>query len=91
PEKCRRLMEFAGFKEITIRKQQLGQYRSLEQLIGWNGTWFHPQLNPLAQLSEQQLRAITADYSQWLKEQPATNEGLWCESLAYFVAGSKLS
>lgn len=91
PEKCRRLMEFAGFKEITIRKQQLGQYRSLEQLIGWNGTWFHPQSNPLSQLSEQQLQAITADYSQWLKEQPATNEGLWCESLAYFVAGSKLS
>ena len=88
PERCIALMEDAGFSEVVVGQQQLGTYRTIEQLSGWNGSWFHPHDNPLATVSEDQMQRIIADYHQGLSAQ-VTESGVWCESLAYYVSGQK--
>ncbi|MEM6597374.1 MAG: methyltransferase domain-containing protein [Cyanobacteria bacterium P01_C01_bin.69] len=87
-ERCIALMEEAGFHKVTVNQRQLGTYRTVEQLNGWDGSWFHPLNNPLSELSEEQLQQIIRDYHQSL-ESKATESGVWCESLAYYVSGEK--
>ena len=87
-ERCTKLMQAAGFEEVAVEQQQLGTYRTVEQLSGWNGSWFHPHENPLSKVSEEQLQQVIADYHNSLKSK-VTEAGVWCESLAYYVSGKK--
>lgn len=87
-ERCMELMKAAGFNEVAVEKQQLGTYRTVEQLSGWNGSWFHPHENPLSEISEEQLQQVVADYHESLKSK-VIEAGVWCESLAYYVSGKK--
>ena len=87
-EKCIELMQAAGFEDVAVEQQQLGTYRTVEQLSGWNGSWFHPRENPLSEVSEEQLQQVVADYHKSL-ESKVTELGVWCESLAYYVSGKK--
>ena len=86
PERCVALMETAGFKDVTVSQRQLGTYRTVEQLSGWDGSWFHPQANPLATVPDEKLQQIVADYHRRIATR-ATEAGVWCESLAYYVVG----
>ena len=47
------------------------------------------QENPIAQLSPEQLDSLVQAYRQEVVSQ-ATDQGIWYESLAYFVVGQKL-
>ena len=87
-ERCIEQMQAAGFEEVAVEQRQLGTYRTVEQLSGWNGSWFHPHENPLSEVSEKQLQEVAADYHEALKSK-ATEAGIWCESLAYYVSGKK--
>ncbi|MEL6815273.1 MAG: methyltransferase domain-containing protein [Cyanobacteria bacterium J06598_3] len=88
PERCVALMETAGFKNVIVHQHQLGTYRTVEQLSGWNGSWFHPHANPLADVPSEQRQQIIADYHRSIATR-ATDAGVWCESLAYYVVGQK--
>lgn len=66
----------------------MGAYRTVEQLSGWNGSWFHPHENPLSEVSEEQRQQIVEEFHEILKSK-ATQSGIWCESLAYYVSGQK--
>ena len=87
-ERCTALMRNAGFTEVVVEQRQLGTYRTIEQLSGWDGSWFHPYENPLSETSEEQRQRIMADYHESLTSK-ATEAGVWCESLAYYVSGKK--
>ena len=88
-EKCLSLMQTTGFDDIAVHEQQLGRYKPVEQLSGWTGTWFHPYENPLADISQEQLQSIIAEFHRIVLSE-ATEQGVWCESLAYYVSGKKL-
>jgi protein-L-isoaspartate(D-aspartate) O-methyltransferase len=89
PEKCRNLMEEAGFQEIELKTQQLGFYRSVDQARTWNGGWFHPRENPLLQLTPEQIQELGAEYRQEIEAQ-ATEQGVWYENMTFFVVGRKV-
>lgn len=88
PEKCRQLMQTAGFQDIDIFERALGAYKLAEKVSKWDGSWFHPKANPLDSLSEENIQLITSNYRQYVQAQ-ATEKGVWCESTAYFVSGKK--
>ena len=83
-------MQNAGFDEVAVEQRQLGTYRTVEQLSGWNGSWFHPHESPLSEVPEEQLQQVIADYHAGLASR-ATEVGVWCESLAYYVSGRRHS
>lgn len=88
-EKCRMLLGAAGFQSVDVQSQQMGKYRTIEQLGGWDGSWFHPEENPLLRLTREQRQSLLTNYRRILT-QKITQQGIWCESLAFFVAGHKL-
>lgn len=87
-ERCVALMEDAGFENVAVEQRQLGAHRTVEQLSGWDGSWFHPEANPLSELSEEQLRQVISDYHRRI-EADVTDAGIWCESLAYYMLGQE--
>jgi len=88
PERCIALMESAGFESVCVNQRQLGKYRTIEELSAWNGSWFHPKSNPLDDIPDRQRQQIVDDYHRRLIDRK-TKDGIWCESLAYYVAGRK--
>lgn len=90
PEKCRNIIAEAGFKDIKVKSQQFGFYRSLEQVKQWNGGWFHPRENPLLQVSSEQMAELKAEYCQQI-EALSTEQGIWYEHMAFFVTARKCS
>ncbi|WP_341526423.1 class I SAM-dependent methyltransferase [Nostoc sp. UHCC 0302] len=88
-EKCKNLLEAAGFQDIRVKIQQLGFYRSLEQSREWNGGWFHPQENPLLEVSFEQMAELNTQYSKEVEAQ-VTEQGVWYENMTFFVTGRKL-
>ncbi|MGI8500131.1 MAG: class I SAM-dependent methyltransferase [Hassallia sp.] len=88
PEKCKNMLAEAGFKDIKVKSQQFGFYRSIEQAKQWNGGWFHPRKNPLLQLSSEQMEKLKAEYCQQI-EASVTEQGVWYESMIFFVTARK--
>jgi arsenite methyltransferase len=88
PERCRKLLQDAGFENIQINVEQLGEYRPLESMKQWNGGWFHPQQNPLLSLDAEQLEKLRIDYGEAIADR-STDQGVWYENLTFFVAGQK--
>ncbi len=88
PEKCRDLLQQAGFQRISIETQQFGSYISLENAKSWNGGWFHPRSNPLTELSQLQLNHCKKEYETAV-ENLATDKGVWNGKTTYFVVAHK--
>ncbi|MBD2432689.1 MULTISPECIES: class I SAM-dependent methyltransferase [Fischerella] len=88
PQKCRNLLQEAGFKDIKVKSEQFGFYRSIEQAQEWNGRWFHPRENPLLQLSAEQMQELQAEYRQQI-EAMATEQEIWYENMTIFATGRK--
>jgi protein-L-isoaspartate(D-aspartate) O-methyltransferase len=88
PQKCQNLLQEAGFKDIQVKSEQFGFYRSIERVQEWNGRWFHPRENPLLQVSAEQMQELQAEYRQQI-EAMATEQGVWYENMTIFATGSK--
>ncbi|MGB6297187.1 MAG: class I SAM-dependent methyltransferase [Rivularia sp. (in: cyanobacteria)] len=88
PEKCRDLLQKAGFQRISIETQQFGSYISLKDAKSWNGGYAHPQNNPLTELSQLELEKIIAEYHLAV-ENLATDKGVWNDKTTYFVVAHK--
>ncbi len=88
-DRCRNLMQEAGFQDIKITTKQLGFYRDLDRAKQWNGMWFHPRKNPLLDLTPEQMKKPIEDYADEI-ETKADDRGVWYENLTFFVVGRKI-
>jgi ubiquinone/menaquinone biosynthesis C-methylase UbiE len=88
PERCRQLLEDAGFENVDVKVEQMGFYKSVEQARQWNGGWFHPAENPLLNLTSKQLNTLIASYVEDI-EAKATERGVWYENMTFFCVGYK--
>jgi protein-L-isoaspartate(D-aspartate) O-methyltransferase len=89
PEKCRQLLENAGFTNISVNVEQLGQYLPLETAKNfWYGQYFHPRNNPLDRLSAAEIATLVANYRREI-EKNATDRGVWQDATTFFVTATK--
>ncbi|BAZ13944.1 putative methyltransferase [Calothrix sp. NIES-4071] len=89
PEKCREILDEAGFVDIQIQSQQFGFYKTLEQAQQWNGQVFHPKENPLLQVPLEELEKLKTQYKREIQNK-ATEQGVWYENLTYFITARKV-
>ncbi len=90
PEKCYNLLLFAGFQDIEVKTEQLGNYLSVSDAQKcWNGvSWLHPKGNPLLQLEPEQIEQLKAEYDTEI-EALATDKGVWRDITTFFVLALK--
>lgn len=90
PQKCRRLLQEAGFHNINIKTKQFGDYLSLDEAKNWwrDRTWINPRGNPLLDLSDEQLEQLKAAYNTEV-ESVATDRGVWHDITTFFVTARK--
>ncbi|MCC3564355.1 MAG: methyltransferase domain-containing protein [Microcoleus sp. PH2017_31_RDM_U_A] len=91
-EKCRNLLEKAGFKQIEIKIEQDGSYISLEKAKAmWAGN-SHPAPGqyppPLSTLSTEQLAQAKAEFEAEI-EALQTQQGIWNDITTFYVFGQK--
>ena len=91
-EKCRDLLQQAGFKEIEIQIEQDGSYISLEKAKAmWAGS-SHPAPGqyppPLSTLSTEQLAQAKAEFEAEL-EALQTEQGSWNDITTFYVFDKK--
>lgn len=87
-QKCRDLLQKAGFQRISIETQQFGNYISLDDAKSWDGGCLNPRSNPLAELSQLQLEQCKAEYQAEV-ERLATDKGVWNDKTTFFVVAHK--
>jgi hypothetical protein len=89
-EKCRNLLNQAGFKDIEIKIEPSERYRPL----GDNRLYSIPmsinfKANPLlAKLSQKQLNQLQVEYKTQI-EKLATDQGIWENTTKFFVRARK--
>jgi ubiquinone/menaquinone biosynthesis C-methylase UbiE len=83
PEKCRNMLQAAGFKNIEIQTEQFGFYLS-EAQSAWQGNSNSACGYQVFQLSPEKLAQLKAEYLREL-EALATDEGIWNDATAFFV------
>lgn len=91
PEKCDKLLREAGFQNVEIKTEQLGEYISLDNAKNWwqgDNVWINPRGNPLSQLSQEQLEKLKAVYDAEV-ETLATDRGIWHDITTFFVISRK--
>ena len=89
PEKCRNLLERAGFTDLQLEIEPSGKY--LPHSDRWINSIvdsFYPRGNPLANLESDRLELLQTEYQQAL-QQLITEEGIWYDSTTFFVRVSK--
>lgn len=90
PEKCRSLLQTAGFGTITIHTEQFGSYITLNEAKQlWQPDSKNPLFHPLRQLSPETLEQMKLEYVADL-EAIATDDGIWNDITTFFVFGRKL-
>ena len=86
-EKCYNLLTEAGFKDIEINSEQVGNYLSLSQVKDlWEINLKNPLCRPLRKLSAKQLELVEADCCAALEEL-MTDKGIWNDIQTFFVFG----
>ena len=91
PERCRVLVEGAGFTDVEIKTEQFSSYLSRDDAWWeWNGDpqWVHPGGNPLAKLSPERLSEIKAAYEAEI-DALKTERGYWLEITMFLVTACK--
>ncbi len=86
-ERCRELVQEAGFDKIDIRTRQFGSYIRRDDVeLQWNGdsNWIDPRWNPLAELSPERLTEIRAAYESEI-DALTTDQGFWHEITMFLV------
>ena len=88
-DRCYSLLQEAGFKNIEINSDQLGNYISLENAKKtWQGSLNHPLSSQLKQLSKERIERAKSEYFAEL-EALVTDKGIWNDMTVYYVLGSK--
>lgn len=88
PEKCRQLLQEAGFVDIEIKQEQFGDYISLSDVQSWWDINLNNAMgNPLLQVPEK-LQQCKVEYIAEL-EALATDEGIWNDITTFFVLAHK--
>ncbi|MDF5731236.1 MAG: class I SAM-dependent methyltransferase [Rhizonema sp. PD38] len=88
-EKCYKLMQEAGFRNIEVKIEEAGEYVSIgDSRMSWRGEGFYPRGNVLSQLSPQQLDQLQAEYRAEV-EKLATDKGIWYETTTFFAVSRK--
>ncbi len=91
PEKCRNLLQTAGFEQIQVTEEQFGDYLSLESAQNlWEMILNNPltQMNFVQHLNSEQLNAVKAQYLVEL-ETLVTQQGIWNDLTLYYMVGRK--
>lgn len=93
-EKCHRLLEQAGFKNIEIVVDRESSYIGLEEA---KKSWVSPRQpapgqypHPLANMAAEQMASAQADFEQEL-ERLNTDRGIWNDMTTFYVFGEKPS
>lgn len=88
-EKCRQLLQEAGFVNIEIKQEQFGDYISLDDIESWWDINLNNALgNPLLQLDPEKVEQCKAEYIAEL-EALATDKGIWNDITTFFVLARK--
>ncbi|MBD2492801.1 class I SAM-dependent methyltransferase [Nostoc sp. FACHB-280] len=91
-EKCRHLLEAAGYDCIEIISEQYGSYVNLEQAKGmWLGSSYPAPgqfPNPFSQLSTQEVEQVKAEFELELAALE-TAQGIWNDITTFFTFGRK--
>ncbi|MDZ7967024.1 MAG: methyltransferase domain-containing protein [Nostoc sp. DedSLP03] len=90
PEKCRNLLNQAGFRDIEIKIEPSGRYRPLsDNKLSWTAININFKGNPLlSKLSPEQLNQLEVEYTTEI-EKLATDRGLWQDTTKLFVRARK--
>lgn len=91
-EKCRRLLERAGYRNIEIVVDRDGEYIDLDQAtMAWEhlrqpapGQYPHP----MARMTAEQMAHVQIDYQRAL-ERLNTDQGIWNDMTTFYVFGEK--
>lgn len=88
PEKCRQLLQKAGFVDIEIKQEQFGDYISLSDVESWWDINLNNAMgNPLLQVPEK-LQQCKAEYIAEL-EALVTDKGIWNDITTFLVLAHK--
>ncbi|MCC5660711.1 methyltransferase domain-containing protein [Nostoc sp. XA010] len=90
PEKCRNLLNQAGFKDIEIKIEPSGRYRPLrDNRLSVIAMKINFKGNPLlSKLSQEQLNQLQVEYKAEI-EKLATDQGIWEDTTKFFVRARK--
>ncbi|WP_445630450.1 class I SAM-dependent methyltransferase [Nostoc sp. DSM 114167] len=90
PEKCRSLLNQAGFRDIEIKIEPSGRYRPLrDNKLSWTAININFKGNPLlSKLSPEKLNQLEVEYTTEI-EKLATDRGLWIDTTKFFVRARK--
>ncbi|MHC5595605.1 MAG: class I SAM-dependent methyltransferase [Nostoc sp.] len=90
PEKCRNLLNQAGFRDIEIKIEPSGRYRPLmDNRLHWTAININFKGNPLlSTLSPEQLNQLQVEYKAEI-EKLATDQGIWEDTTKFFVRARK--
>ncbi|MEH2158999.1 class I SAM-dependent methyltransferase [Nostoc sp.] len=90
PEKCRNLLNRAGFRDIEIKIEPSGRYRPLrDNRLSEIAININFQGNPLlSKLSPEQLNQLQVEYKAEI-EKLANEQGIWEDTTKLFVRGQK--
>ena len=90
PEKCRNLLNQAGFRDIEIKIEPSGRYRPLrDNRLSEIAININFKGNPLlSKLSQEQLNQLQVEYKAEI-EKLATDQGIWEDTTKFFVRARK--
>jgi len=91
-EKCRMLLDKAGYKNIDIKVEEDGAFMSLEEAKNSWVSASHPAPgqfpHPLKDLSPELLASAQADYEQEIEKLGSSN-GVWNDMTTFYVYGER--
>ena len=89
PERCRALVQAAGFHDVEIEYEQFGGYLDRDDpWWEWNSNWIDPRGNPLADLSPERLSEIKAAYEAEI-DALKTEHGYWLDITMFLVTARR--
>lgn len=88
PQKCDRILQDAGFKDIQVVTEQLGFYLN-DAEAAWNGNANSAFGYQVLQLLPERLSQLKAEYFAQFEALSLTEQGFWNDVTAYFVLARK--
>lgn len=88
PQKCDRILQDAGFKDIQVVTEQLGFYFK-DAEAAWNANANSAFGYQVFQLPPETLAQLKAEYSAQFEALSSTEKGFWNDLTAYFVLARK--